>query len=582
MSRVAVQPVKNGHRSRRVAALHCQGDSWRLVIVESANGGASADLRVIDARTMAFGDSASVRAALGQHDVERLVRVLAASSIVCRVVPAPEGSDADASAALGLLTEASLPAGLAPHRRAAARLDAQTGQRGRTALLMGWPGESGEPVIGAAEETWTAEPVALLWMLRRRCRAVLYADRSSGSLCILVAGADRMALRALRETHGDEDAWRKVIESRFAQTAAAAGVSLNGSLRTLGVGATTLVIEGQDSALVEGVSGALDDAEWLSRYALGLAAAAGALVATISTAGLFELRAEAPALAEAWHVRWSRWLGQPRNSARVIAAALLLALLGPLAMAGARYAILNAKSGGLERQQEQSRTSALTAAFHDQLGRRRWPMTRLLAELSASLPVGMTIESVRLESGQRATVSGRADTLELVNLLQAKLNDSGVFASATIDRTQDGDGGGVEFDLTVAISHPYGTAKGLDDFATQPLAQRLYGDRAIASLGENGIDGAALPASSAAERAKNASGAPERSVRPEPSAAAIPPALTDADIAGFDAKTAMKQWTERQKASKQPGLEAAIRDRLKDEAEKCRQRMLAARKEATP
>jgi len=56
----------------------------------------------------------------------------------------------------------------------------------------------------------------------------------------------------------------------------------------------------------------------------------------------------------------------------------------------------------------------------------------------------------------------------------------------------------------------------------------------------------------------------------------IPPPLSDADIAAMNKTAAMKEWGVRKKASTQPGIDPADKERLAAEAEKCRERMVAA------
>lgn len=563
----------------RAAALQRQGGTWRLVILESSGAGA----RLVEARALPVGDAATVRSLMERHGVDRLIRVLASSSAICRVVEAPEGDQSDVAAALSLIGEASLPANLPAHRRAAAPLAGINGHiSSRAALVVGWSGASDEAPIGGVTESWTAEPAALLWLLRMRCRAALFADRATGSISAYAAGPQRLVVRALRERNETAEQWDRAIDACFEQTVSGAGLAMR-PMR-LSAGETVVLVEARESALFEGLMPPGAGEEWAAEYGIAAAAAFGALVAPVSMRPLFSLTAEAVREDEARVVRWLKKLSSPRIARWVIAAGLAVALLGPFALAAARHAILNAKSGGLAMQQEIDRKDALLESFHDELGKRRWPMTGLLAHLSGALPVGVTAESVRLESGQRVSVRGSAESLELVNQLQSKLNGSGVFAEATIDRTQGGEEGGVEFDLSARVVRPYSDAKGIEDFAKQTLSQRLYGTDAVNSERE-GVPAETTSASNRSESgsADAAPAAPRpRSARPAAKPVEIPEPISDEEIAKLDASAAMKQWTSRQKASKQTGINPAMRDRLKDEAEKCRARMQAARKETTP
>ncbi len=580
------QPIAratNGRHAARAAALHRQGNTWRLVILESSGAGAM----LIDARAIAVGDAAAVQSTLEHHGVDRLIRVLPASSVVCRVVETPEGDPLEIAAALALIGEASLPANLPAHRRAAAPLAGINGHISpRAALVLGWSGASTEPPIGGIAESWTAEAAALLWLVRLRCRAAVFADRSTGSISAYAAGPKRLIVRAFRETCDSADQWTSAIDSCFEQTVAGAG--LTATANRFRAGDIEARAERGETALFESIMPPEPSDQWSAEYGVAAAAALGALVAPVSMRPLFSLTENAVRADEPRAVRWLHRLASPGHAPWIIAAALAIALLGPLALAAARHAVLNAKSGGLAIQQEIDRTDALLDSFHDELGKRRWPMTSLLADLSGSLPVGVTVESIRLETGQRVVVRGSADTLELVNQLQSRLNNTGVFSEAAIDRTQGAEAGGVEFDLSARVVRPYSDAKGTEDFSNQTLAQRLYGADANSTNPDREGAGPPEPSTSASSAAESGPGdsapsAPrERSSRPAAKPTEVPDAITDEEIAKLDASAAMKQWTSRQKASKQTGLDAATRDRLKAEAEKCRARMQAARKEASP
>lgn len=552
----------------RAAALHRQGDDWRLVILDAAPAGP----RILDARTIRVGDAATVRAALERFGVARLIRVLPAASALCRVVETPEGGPAETASALALIAEATLPSSIPAHRRASASLAGLNGHVSpRSALILGWAGEADGESIPGVEETWTAEPAALLFLLRLRCRAAVYADRSTGSVAAFAAGANRLVVRALRERSEQEGEWSRTIGERFEQTLAGAGLQA-GTSRFAAEGVEIRATDAEAS-LLAALAPAGAAADWPALYAVAAAAALGSLIAPVSMRPLFSLSARPRREVEPLAARLMRGATAPRRAPWIIAGALALALLIPLGIAAARSAILSAKSGGLAHQQELDRKDALLQSFHAELEKRRWPMTSLIADLGGATPVGITLESLRLEAGQRLSLRGEADSLELVNQLQANLNTTGLFADAAIDRTHSTDSG-VEFDLSARVARPYAEAKGIEDFAKRTLAQRLYGDDAGARVGEVGVGDVPTTSESAAPSAPPR----RRPARAESKPLDIPDPISDEEIGKLDATSAMKQWTSRQKASKQGGLDAATRDRLKAEAEKCRARMQAARK----
>lgn len=567
----------------RAAALHRLGGAWRLVVLQSAATGA----RLVESRSVPLGDTTTIRSVLDHHGVTRLIRVLPASSAVCRVVETPEGDAGEVASALSLISEATLPATLPAHRRAAAPLAGINGTIGsRAALLVGWSGPATDPPIGGVEEVWTAEPAALLWLVRLRCRTALVADRSSGSISVYAAGTQRLIVRAFKESVESDAAWSRAIDGCFEQTTAGAGLSRE--FRRAGVDGVDLRLDPSATELFKTLGPECGNDQWAAEFGVAAAAALGALLAPVAMRPLYSLTAEPTKAHETAGARWLRLASSPSRAPWIIAASLAVALLLPLGMQAARHAILNAKSGGLAAQQETDRREAIVNEFHSMLETRRWPMTSVLGDLAGSLPVGIVAESIRLETGQRVSVRGRADSLDLVNKLQSRLDGSGVFAEATIDRTQAvKEGDGVEFDLSARVVRAYAEAKGTDDFAKETLAQRLYGGDAVSTDGSEGGAGSAGGASASGETtdagaASRPASRERASSRPTAKPAEIPEPISDEDIAKLDASAAMKQWTNRQKASKQAGIDAATRDRLKAEAEKCRARMQAARKEASP
>ncbi len=571
----------------RIAALHAQGDRLRLVVVESAGAGA---IRIVQAESFAKSDASALAVTLAASGAARLVRISASAACVCRVIELPDAGGPDVAGALALLAEAELPESAPEHRRGAGLLAFDAPGGGRRALLAAWTGDANAGIERPAPEipeSWTAEPAALLALLELAARAgatsgaALAADHETGSIGVAASGPGKVVVRALRESPRAAG-WSKRLESRWNQTAAAAGISEKFAPPAPVEGFTFFIAEGTRAALADSIVGALPDERWLSDYGVALGAACLALRSGTGAGGLCGMT-PAPIVPRRTPVqRLALTLARPATAVRVIAAGLILALLIPLGAQALRHTLLVSRSGGLNEQQSAEREQMLLAAFYQQLERRRWPMTKLMADLSGALPVGVTVESLRLEPGQRISVRGRSDSLDLVNQLQSRLNDSGVFAEVTIDRTQFGDNDVLEFDLSGRVGQPFAQAKGIEDFSTNTLARRLYGERADLIPAS---DAGSAPAPSGRAAGRD-SAAPARS-RAEPAApsgasrAAEPPpaALSDDQIAAMDASTAMKEWTSRLRASKQPGLDETTKQRLAEEAEKCRARMQAARRE---
>lgn len=578
MSRAGVARSMENGRPLRVAAMCRDGAQWRLVIVER-NG----SIRLIEERSVPYGDLQAVRAALDAHSVTTLLRIAPAAQVVCRLVEIPEGPEAELIAAASLMAEAELPGGVDPHRRSAGLVGLRASPEHRAIVMAAWLGDEVEPVVGAAEERWTAEPVALLSLLAPGAsRWVVASDRENGSIAIACSGNARSALRTLREDGPDPSRWSEAVNEQVRRTITSVGGQAPDE--GLDLGALRIALDAESAAeLPEGVrSFATTQGKSSSRsnVLIALGAALGYLRAESASRGLFEMTARAPASERALWVRVAAWLAIPKHAAAVIGVALLVMLLAPLASAMARHAILEAKSGGLERQRQSERDIDMQVAFYKELDARRWPMTKLTADIARLLPVGISAESIRMDQGQRIALRGRAESLELISTLQGAVNASGVFAEASIDRQQmsearNGSGAGFEFDLSARVVRPFEEVRGAEDYAERSLAQRLYGDRAGASGA--GDSGAARAESARTERSGRAAvrGARSGEASRERETAAAPDPVTDADIEAMDRATAMKEWTRRQSASRDTKFDEATRERLKAEAEKAKARFTA-------
>jgi hypothetical protein len=211
-------------------------------------------------------------------------------------------------------------------------------------------------------------------------------------------------------------------------------------------------------------------------------------------------------------------------------------------------------------------------------------MTKLTADLARLAPVGVSVESIRLDQGQRIGLRGRAESLELISTLQGSLNASGVFAESSVDRQQmsearGGSGGGFDFDISARVVRPFADVQGAQDFAKQTLSERLYGARASADANGEASGGSDAEGASSTRTRGDGAGTrrsgDSRSSSRDREPAAAPEAVTDEQIQAMDRATAMKEWTRRQSASRDTRFDEATRERLKAEAEKAKARFTA-------
>lgn len=566
----------------RVAALHRRGDSWRLVVVEG-----SPRPRLIEAITLTGDTAQALSEAHKRSRFSLLVRVAPGRGTIARSASVPVGKPEETAAALGLLAEAQLPGTLPPHRRAAGVIADGSTNGTRAVLMTGWdgPADPAGPMLKRVRETWTTEIAALAVLRGNESPWAACTDPAEGSVSVLATGPDRTAARVLIEDAVSPARFRQSAARVVSETCAAVGLDV--VARDLAGVAMDPRAAAHLRATVTGVP---DERVWLEDYGIALGAALAASSTDPLSRGLASMQESAPSEHASPIERAAAWLARPRNAGLALAAAAALMLLGPLALAGARLAILQAKSAGLADRTKIHAEQKLRTALYEQLRASRWPMTKLLADATAAAPVGVTADSITISGEQGVTIQGSADNPTLVNQFQANLNATRIFGTVKAPRVV-ASGSGVEFDLTAAVTNPHAKAAAADDFAAKPLAVRLYGEGAsntAAPRGSSVSSESPRPASRGARRAETERPASsERSGddsaretrRPSGGSPDQPPTpLTDADIQAMDLTKARAEWVSRRTfPQKNPTADAATKARLDDEVRKLRERMDALR-----
>lgn len=561
-------------KGRRVAAVHRQDNWWRVVVAE--NDGQVG--KVVAHVTINAGDAAALKNELDQQNVEHLIHVLPGGATLCRVIELPNASDQELLQAVALQAEAQLPSNIPPHRRGAGLIDAGAPAGHRAVLVTGWAGESDAAVIGLDDETWTSEAAALSLLLAGRNQAMAaYADRESGSLTVVASSGQRTAFRTVREDGSDRDAWNRAVETTLTETAMRAG--LNGSIIEThsGSGAQALLLDPTArrrlSQLVAG------DSAFMQQHGVAALAAVGFCSATALNEGLFELTKNPRVPRRSMPERFARWIAKPSHAYGVLIATLLIALFVPMALAYARKEVLSNKLARIEGDAETQKALAAVdtrVAVYRELEQRRWPMTKLLADLSQLMPVGTELESVQMGGAERFIIRGYADSFDLVSKLQSQLNGSNVFDDVSIDKSGPGSSDtkrAVQFDISGRVVRPFSDAKGAEDFTgDKRLAKRLYGERA--ELAENALKEKAT-ATTQGGNGRNGSSRDifDRAGGDSSKAEPIPEALTDDAIKKMDRNKAGAEMGSRRKAASRPDVDASTKERLRGEVDKLRARL---------
>jgi hypothetical protein len=506
-------------------------------------------------------------------------------------------------AVLAVLGDGELPERVPAWRRACGALPVEG--RGHTAVLTAWmPGE-GEPADQAGT-TYATAPAALALAVSLAEGCAFASDQTQGVLIVAASGPEGLLVRALREAPGvvggDEH-----VERRLREAAGAVGLHDDEVRAALEASASpwagrrlgwSAAVGEALAARIEGWPSEGDDA---ARVLLPVCAGMLALADEPAVRELAGLRASQPATRASLVERTDSWLVSRRHVAIACGLFLLVLLFAPLAAAKVRQAMLAGKVARAEQLREQYQADAKRAAIYSQLNERVWPMTKMLAEVSAAAPVHVVVQSVRMDSNAQLDIEGfvqvapKGPTLEgppetLLTQFESALNKLGTLGAVTVVR-REVSGESVEFQIAAQVRSPTSRGSVPMDYAEMPLAEVLYGQ---------GASNTAAPILAAAGRSEgrvrptgtgstgSGPGGADRSARDEavesgrdassdrrPSGEAgpasidgAPAPLTDEQIAAMDRSTAMREWSVRRSASRDDKHDAETKARLAAEAEK--------------
>lgn len=530
---------------------------------------------------------------------EVMVGVLpGASATWRRVDPLPDdaGTPETIAGALCLLAEVHAP-GVAPHRRAAGVIKFGPDVPPITGIAS-WVQDLA-PVVAALDAVgeithYTPAPVALALAMRLtgRTRGVCVlaepgdSTTGIGTVSIVSVGPQGSAIRVARDESSDPEAWLNAITQRAGDAAEASGVAAPVITPEAMTHAVVFPAQRFGDALVGNLPSA---PRWLEEYAPAFGAAVGAILAAPAERPLLEMTFDPPGTSGGVVERIVTTLAKPRVAITLGAVCLLLLLALPMAAAYARLTMVTARAAGADTARAPVLDAARQADLYAITLSRRWPMSKLLAELAGIAPKGINIESVSIEVGRPIQIVGTADTPETLASWREKLVAAGVFDDAKANQSSVG-GQGIRFELTARVAQAT-MAMNSDAMALAKASQAAAGNATT-------TDGTAAP-SRPSNGARTDRGNNGRATRPSPSTGGtretptpragntptpevkplanvtVPPPLSSDQIAKLDRPTAMREFAERKRASSAPGLDETTRQRLKDESQACRERMQA-------
>jgi len=470
--------INGGETPRRVVVLHRQGEQWQVILAENRSG----RLHVVEHQSVPVRDADRLSVLIGRLAPDRVVRVLPGGSVLCRVLEIPPLDDAAANQAAWLAAESDLPSLLAEHRRQVVLLPWRTPVDNRLAAAFGWPGERPGDLTASIEAlTYTGESAALLELLihcgaSQGTIASLDRDHHSLELASHVNGITTVRTARLSDERWSADAARVMIETALASgadDAALAEIENRASGAARAHRQTLLVDAEVSSRLGRLVSGASSDLAWWNRFGVAVGAALAALG---SRRAMVELLDQPPQAPRGAVLSALNWVSDRAHARSVAVFAVLLIVVLPILGGWSRFKILEFKTRRLEEVAAAAKARQAEADFFRTLRRHRWPMTKILADVSGMAPYDLTFDSINIDSTSGVTISGLTtpDRQNDVFEFQGLLNDSRLFSQVKSPNVTSGESK-IEFELQATMQEPHGkTTRPYDE----PLAVIRHGEEA--------------------------------------------------------------------------------------------------------
>jgi hypothetical protein len=413
--------------------LHWVDGAWSALRYTAASGG----IRLLDTARLSEHETAQW---CNDNDDGPTRVVVPARAILCRAIPLGRGDEATLDQRLHATATERLSEAAPPHRLAAAMVPASSPEDTRFGAAIAWPERQPVRLPSGIEHVIGVPDVAGLLSLlgtSRSSEPLVWHDGADGSTALVLAGPGHMAIRS---THMADLTEASSIERLIIESAAQADWSLDEARSiaermppTSPGKAFLLLPESIQATMSQRIESAPEDT---MHFGIALACA---LATADDLAALSVLRPSLPQHEPTFNERAQDTLSKQSVAVRLAVLFVLLLLFGPMVANGIRYGILRATHGNLD--------DSVTAAAHveqrnklyAQLGNGSIPVTKLLADIASSTPLGIKIDSVKMGAGEPVRVTGDATAFEgasaaeLIGAMKSAMQASRVFKNVTVD-----------------------------------------------------------------------------------------------------------------------------------------------------
>jgi len=433
-----------------------------------------------------------------------VIGVVPASHVICRTVALPDVPENQLDQALHLHAESHL-LGIAPdHRVAMTVLPAAREESGRSGLIVAWP-ESSKfhlPIEGRMIQfAPDVVGVAALAGAHRPNEPVVWTDPTLGSIAVALAHSGGLVLRGTREATGDGSDWRDQVRRVVVETglgvnhtpeyirdvAAALDDRLAEQLETREEPTSFVlpeILRQQAAEQLTDVPSAEDDPHWWERFGV----AVGVLIARNSDLSpLTVLLDEEPDDGPSRLARLVDELSRPRTAIGALCLVLVLLGFSPLIQHGLRLKTLQVRHPNLDAEIDEIKQIRNQIVLYRELEDQAWPMAKLLGDVFNAMPLGIQLETVRLNRGDTVVLGGTVSPTDdgavtpqqVLGRMQRNLLETRVFSDPAFDiGDMDKFTKQYSFDFSAKITAPH-RDPGYEpdvDFAVYTHEMRINGD----------------------------------------------------------------------------------------------------------
>jgi len=410
--------------------------------------------------------------------------VIPARAVLCRSIRLGSGEDAALDQQLHGAALDRLGDSAPQHRLAATVLPSPPGDEVRVGVAVAWPERQSIHLPDDFESLICVPDIVGLLSLMGDHRAdlpLIWHDPDDGSTALVLGGLGRLAVRS---THMSDFAMRDAASRLVVESAMSANWTLE-EARSLATQIDPPATDQRYLSLPESAQSAFEarcEGDMPDDKILFNIAIACALATTDDLAPLTVLRPSLPVHQPTFGERAQDTLSKPAVAAKLVVVLLLVLLFGPMIANGVRYGFLRLAHGDLDAAVTTAAMVEHRNKLYAQLGSGSIPVTKLLADIAASTPLGIKVDSVKMGAGEPVRISGDATAFEgqsaaeLIGTMKSHMQASRIFKNVTVDWGSQSNLGVRSFKLNAAIAaasiRP--TYSKEQDFAAWTHQQRRY------------------------------------------------------------------------------------------------------------